>query len=467
MPTKKTPPVIPTSPEDTIAAISTPPGEGAIGIVRLSGPDAVRIAAAVFRSSSGRDITTGSGRIFHGEIRAGNEILDEVLVHVMRAPHTYTREDVVEINTHGGAGPLQAVLELVLEKGARLAEPGEFTKRAFLNGRIDLVQAEAVIDRIRAKTRAGLRAAHAAASGALSKAIAAMREPLLEALARIEASVDFPEDDLPELVTPELKASLADIASNMEALLKTADAGRLYREGASVTIAGRPNVGKSSLFNALLRDTRAIVTAQPGTTRDLLEEFITLQGIPVRLSDTAGLRHAEDEAERIGVDMARGALTAADMVLFVIEATSPATPEDEALATDLAALEIPVFLVVNKTDLAPHPDLSHWRNRFATTCLISAQTGAGLRELENILAGHLLHGTSVSPSEVLVSRVHQRDSLRRAHEALEHLLANFGASPEFLSIDLRDALNALGEITGETVTEDVLDRIFSSFCIGK
>ncbi|MFO7975869.1 MAG: tRNA uridine-5-carboxymethylaminomethyl(34) synthesis GTPase MnmE [Candidatus Hydrogenedentota bacterium] len=459
--------MIQTTPEDTIAAISTPPGEGAIGIVRLSGPDALRIAAAVFYSSSGCDITSDPRRIFHGEIRAADETLDEVLVHVMRAPHSYTCEDVVEINAHGGAGPLHAILELVLEKGARLAEPGEFTKRAFLNGRIDLVQAEAVIDRIRAKTRAGLRAAHGAASGALSKAIAAMREPLLDALARIEASVDFPEEDLPELVTPELETSLAEIAGQMAALLQTSDAGRLYREGASVTIAGRPNVGKSSLFNALLRDARAIVTAQPGTTRDLLEEFITLEGIPVRLSDTAGLRHSHDEVERIGVDIARGALTSADMVLFVVEATSPATPEDEALARDLSALEVPVFLVVNKTDLAPNPDLSYWRNRFASTCLLSAQTGAGLHELEAALTRQLLHGASLSASEVLITRVHQRDSLRRAQQALEHLLANFDASPEFLSIDLRDALNALGEITGETATEDVLDRIFSSFCIGK
>ncbi len=456
-----------TTPEDTIAAISTPPGEGAIGIVRLSGPDALRIAAAVFHSSSGRDIRTARRRVFHGEIRAGEETLDEVLVHVMRAPHSYTCEDVVEINAHGGAGPLQAILELLLETGARLAEPGEFTKRAFLNGRIDLVQAEAVIDRIRAKTRAGLRAAHAAASGALSKSIAGMREPLLQSLARIEAAVDFPEEDLPELVTPAVHAALAETASRMETLLKTSDAGRLYREGASVTIAGRPNVGKSSLFNALLRDARAIVTAQPGTTRDRLEEFITIQGIPVRLSDTAGLRHSDDEAERIGVDIARMALISADIILFVVEATEPATAEDDVLADDLEALEVPIFLVVNKVDLAPAPDLAHWQNRFSVTCLVSAPSGTGLNELEASLAKQLLDGASLSPSEILINRVHQRDSLRRAHQALTRLLANFGASPEFLSIDLRDALNALGEITGETTTEDVLDRIFSSFCIGK
>ena len=396
-------PVTRTTPEDTIAAVSTPPGEGAIGIVRLSGPDALRIAAAVFHSSSGLDIRTARRRVCHGEIRADDgEPLDEVLLHVMRAPHSYTREDVVEINAHGGAGPLQAILELVLRNGARLAEPGEFTQRAFLNGRIDLVQAEAVIDRIRARTRAGLRAANAAASGALSKAIAGMREPLLQALARIEAAVDFPEEDL--------QTTLTAIAARMDTLLQTSDAGRLYREGAAVTIAGRPNVGKSSLFNALLRDARAIVTARPGTTRDLLEEVITIQGIPVRLSDTAGLRHSDDEVERIGVDIARTALSAADAVLFVVEATDPITPEDEALAADLHALDVPVFLVVNKTDLNPAPALGRWGDGFAATCLVS---------------------------------------------------------PEFLSIDLRDALAALGEITGETTAEDVLERIFASFCIGK
>ncbi len=463
-----TPPVTRTTPEDTIAAVSTPPGEGAIGIVRLSGPDALRIAAVVFHSSSGLDIRTARSRIYHGEIRADDgEPLDEVLLHIMRAPHSYTREDVVEVNAHGGAGPLQAILELVLRKGARLAEPGEFTKRAFLNGRIDLVQAEAVIDRIRARTRAGLRAANAAASGALSQAIASMREPLLQALARIEASVDFPEEDLPELVTPELQTTLTTIAARMETLLQTSDAGRLYREGAAVTIAGRPNVGKSSLFNALLRDARAIVTARPGTTRDLLEEIITIQGIPVRLSDTAGLRHSDDEVERIGVDIARSALGAADAVLFVVEATDPATPEDETLAADLLALEVPVFLVINKTDLNPAPALGGWGDRFSATCLVSAQSGDGLHELEAALAKQLLGGVSMNPSDVLLNRVHQRDSLRRAHQALTHLLADFGASPEFLSIDLRDALAALGEITGESTAEDVLDRIFASFCIGK
>ncbi|HQK76466.1 MAG TPA: 50S ribosome-binding GTPase, partial [Candidatus Hydrogenedentes bacterium] len=274
-------------------------------------------------------------------------------------------------------------------------------------------------------------------------------------------------EDLPELVTPELQTTLTAIAARMDTLLQTSDAGRLYREGAAVTIAGRPNVGKSSLFNALLRDARAIVTARPGTTRDLLEEVITIQGIPVRLSDTAGLRHSDDEVERIGVDIARTALSAADAVLFVVEATDPITPEDEALAADLHALDVPVFLVVNKTDLNPAPALGRWGDGFAATCLVSAQSGNGLHELEAALAKQLLGGVTMNPSDVLLNRVHQRDSLRRAHQALTHLLAAFGASPEFLSIDLRDALAALGEITGETTAEDVLERIFASFCIGK
>jgi len=451
-------------PQDTIAAVATPPGTGAIGIVRLSGPRAIDIVARFFVSTQGRDLR--HGRVFHGEIRNGDEIVDEVLVHLMRAPRSYTREDVVEVNCHGGPGPVRAVLELVLEGGARLAEPGEFTKRAFLNGRIDLVQAEAVIDRIQAQTHAALRAASAAARGRLSKATREIRETLLDALARIEAAVDFPEDDLPELVDEALRVRIEDCRMRMAELLETSDAGRLLREGASVAIAGRPNVGKSSLFNALLRDARAIVTAHPGTTRDLIEEVITISGIPVRLTDTAGLRSTADEVERIGVEVARKALDTADAVLLVTDATQSEALDGEVMR-DVLDRPIPVVLAQNKVDLAPSAGLPDGRETFAESVRVSAKTGEGLAQLEEALARVLLGGTSVSTEHAIVNRVHQRDSLRRALEAVVRLLGNYGASPEFLSIDLRDALHALGEITGETTSEDVLDRIFSSFCIGK
>jgi tRNA modification GTPase len=453
--------------EDTIAAISTPLGEGGIGIVRLSGDRAVEIVHGIFVSARGRDIRAGGRGVYYGEIRDNGAAIDEVLVHVMPAPHSYTREDVVEINGHGGAGPLQAVLELVLSRGARLAEPGEFTKRAFLNGRIDLVQAEAVIDRIRAQTRAGLRAASAAAGGALTRALREMRDSLQFAQAEIEAAIDFPEEDLPETVNEALRERIAAVRDRMGGLLKTADAGRLYREGARVAIAGRPNVGKSSLFNALVRDARAIVTAVPGTTRDLIEETVSIGGIPVRLTDTAGLRAAQDEVERIGIESARRAFGAAGAVLFVVDVSDPAPEADRGLAEELAELEVPILLVLNKIDLvsdAPVPDLGV---PVAGACRVSAATLQGLGELEEALGRLLLGGQAVSPDQGLLTRVHQRVSLRRAAEALDRLLGHYHESPEFLSIDIRDALHALGEITGETTPDDILQHIFNSFCIGK
>ncbi|MDQ1255712.1 MAG: tRNA modification GTPase [Candidatus Hydrogenedentes bacterium] len=451
---------------DTIVAISTPPGEGGIGIVRLSGSDAIAMVARRFRSSRGRDILAGRGRVFHGHIvGVDGELLDEALVHLMRAPHSYTREDVAEINCHGGAGPLNAVLEAMLAEGARLAGPGEFTQRAFLNGRIDLVQAEAVIDRIRARTKAGLRAASAAASGTLSRALHEMADVLTGALAHIEAAVDFPDEDLPDLVNDALRARLETVRDRMRALLDSAEAGRLYREGASVAIVGRPNVGKSSLFNALVRDARAIVTAQPGTTRDRIEEFITIAGVPVRLIDTAGLRDARDEVERRGVEIAREAIATADAVLFVVDATEPGHEEDGQIAATLDSGETAILLVQNKADLAPDAPLPPWSS--SKTCAVSAKTGLGLSQLETALGELLLGDRSIAPEQGMLTRLHQRDSLRRAETALSQLLSHYEASPEFLSVDLRDALNALGEITGETTPEDILERIFASFCIGK
>ena len=454
---------------DTIAAIATPQGEGAVGIVRLSGPDSIAIVQGIFFSAHGKDISLSSQRVFYGEIKDdGDDELDEVLVHIMRGPHSYTREDVVEINCHGGAGPLHAVLELVLRHGARLAEPGEFTRRAFLNGRIDLVQAEAVIDRIRAQTRAALRAASSASEGALSKALAELSDALANGLARVEAAVDFPEEDLPELVDPVLRTELEHTLERMDGLLATADAGRLIREGAQVAIAGRPNVGKSSLFNALLRDARAIVTNVPGTTRDVLEEVITVEGIPVRLSDTAGLRDTEDTVERIGVDIARKALRTSDVVLLVLDAAASWTAEDETLAEDLRALDVPVLVVLNKIDAVQGDSCAPpWAADFSAIVPVSAKTGEHLKTLESALARILLHGDVLAPGQAHLTRLHQTDSLRRARTALNRMLNHYDASPEFLSLDLREALDAIGEITGETTSEDVLTRIFSSFCIGK
>jgi tRNA modification GTPase len=454
--------------EDTIAAVATPPGEGGIGIVRLSGPDALAVAARVFTSSRGRDVQTAAQRVFHGHVHdAEGRMLDEVLLHRMRGPSSYTGEDVAEINAHGGPAPLNAILEECLKNGARLAEPGEFTRRAFLNGRLDLVQAEAVIDRIHARTRAGLQAASAAASGTLSQQIHTFRDAAAEALARIEAAVDFPEADLPDLVDDALFANLEKTRQAMEALLATADTGMLYREGVSVAIAGRPNTGKSSLFNALLRDARAIVSAEAGTTRDRIEEYITIGGIPVRLIDTAGLRETDHAVERIGVGRAREALQSAGVILFLIDASADLEEEDRHLAREIAALETPVVIVLNKSDLAPDAPLPELELEAAAVQRVSAMTGAGLQDLETSIEKVLLHGASADAAQPMLTRLHQKESLRRAGECLGRALRNRAMSPEFPAQDLREALMALGEITGETTPDDILDSIFSRFCIGK
>lgn len=457
----------PKTSDDTIAAIATPPGEGGIGIVRISGPEAVPIAGRLFFSPAGRRLEDGARRVYYGEIRDGSVAVDEVLVHVMRAPHSYTTEDVVEINTHGGAAPLHAVLDLVLRAGARLAGPGEFTRRAFLNGRIDLVQAEAVIDRIRAQGRAALAAASAASRGVLSKELRSLRETLVLAKAHVEAAIDFPDQDVPGEITPELRRAVVEARDRMEKLLATADAGRLLREGASVAIAGRPNVGKSSLFNALLRESRAIVTPRPGTTRDLLQESIVIGGIGVRLADMAGLRDTEDEVEQIGVERARQTIAEAALVLFVVDAAAGVTPEDCDLAAGLADSEVSLVFVINKIDAARGEVVPPAGVEFKAVCRTSALTGQGLRELEATLGRLLLGDVSIAPDQALITRTHQKDSLRRALEAVRRVESGFDQSPEFLGLELDEALGALGEITGETTPDEVLEHIFGAFCIGK
>lgn len=453
---------------DTIVAISTPPGEGGVGIVRLSGSTAIAVATAIFHSSKGRSLEEAGRVVFHGHILGPDGTpVDEVLCHVMRAPHTYTREDVVEINGHGGPAPLNAIMEAALAQGARLARPGEFTLRAFMNGRIDLVQAEAVIDQIQARTRANLQAANAASSGVLSRTLFHMREVLLELLARVEAVVDFPEDDIPDLIDEALMAQAAETHRQMLDLLRKSEAGRIYRDGAILAIAGIPNVGKSSLFNALLRDARAIVSAQAGTTRDRLEEYITLAGVPVKLIDTAGVRHTDDEIERQGVQIARDVQKSAQVALLVLDGSRESTEEDHSLFRELAALEIPIVLALNKCDLVGEPSLPDWAKEAAASQIVSALTGTGLGELEDTLGRILLGGANVAADEALVNRLHQQDSLRRAAACVGQFLGGQGMSPEFLALDLQEALQALGEITGETTPDDVLAAIFGSFCIGK
>jgi tRNA modification GTPase len=452
---------------DTIAAIATPAGEGAIAIIRVSGPDAIAVVDAAFKPSGGSSLSESDNRPRLGTVHGNDGPIDEVLVLVMRAPHSYTSEDVVEIHGHGSSAAVNAVLDCVLRRGVRCALPGEFTKRAFLNGRIDLVQAEAVIDRIQAQTSAALRSAHDAASGTLSTAIHKMRETLAGALARIEAAIDFPDDDLPELVDQALRDELQSAFDTNQRLLSTANTGRRLREGARVAIVGRPNVGKSSLFNALVRDARAIVTPHAGTTRDRLDETINIGGIPVHLADTAGLRETTDEIEQIGVGRAREALESADAILLVVDASTITTAEDDAIAQDVLALDVPSIAVMNKCDLVATLERPAWASDMTNTIQTAALIDEGIHELEEALSRLLMGSDVPEPGQAIITRAHQQDSLRRAADALKRLLENYNASPEFLALDLREALHALGEITGETTSEDILDLVFGEFCLGK
>jgi tRNA modification GTPase len=466
--------------DDTIAAIATPPGVGGIGIVRLSGPLAFAVGLRIFRPAHplAEDTAPPSHQLLYGHaVDPANDdaVIDEALAAFMRAPRTYTREDVVEISAHGSPLALRRILEVALAAGARAAQPGEMTLRAFLNGRVDLAQAEAVMALINAETDAGHRLALRQLQGELSAEVASARRQALEALIRIEASIDFPEDEVPPPDPTELAALLTGAQAGVERLLASADRGRVLREGLRVALVGRPNVGKSSLLNALLRTERAIVTPVAGTTRDTVEEKALIGGLAVQLVDTAGLTPSDDPVERIGVERSRVAAQAADLLLLVLDGSEPLTPLDATVATELRTLgqadtSRPAILVLNKADL-PH-QLSDeaaqalWPD--APLVATSTVTGSGLAALEGEIAALALGGTAQA-GDALVSSARHKDALRRGVEhlqAAQATLAN-GLPLDFVAIDLRAALEALGEITGETATADLLDRIFAEFCIGK
>ncbi|MEI8306266.1 MAG: tRNA uridine-5-carboxymethylaminomethyl(34) synthesis GTPase MnmE [Chloroflexales bacterium] len=467
--------------DDTIAAIATPPGEGGVGMIRVSGREARAVAAAIFRPARPGPLRPFRLRYGHVVDPASGAVVDEVLCAFMRAPRSFTCEDVVEISCHGGPLPVQTTLALALAAGARLAHPGEFTLRAFLNGRIDLTQAEAGLDVVRAQTSAGLALAQAQLGGWLAREVRAARAGLMECLAYITAVVDFPEDEVPaQEIGPQLRAGLAAA----EGLLAGADQGVIYRQGARVALVGRPNVGKSSLLNALLRADRAIVTPIPGTTRDTLEETANLGGIPVVLIDTAGIHTSADPVEQLGVERARQALQGADLALLVLDATEPVGPGDLAIAA--LAREKPTIVVWNKAEggppspLAPLPERARgagggragWGDvpLALATVATSATTGAGIEDLAQAVARALLGGAPPAAGEArLVSSPRHRDALQRAVDHLRAAVDSWGAGrpADLLAGDLTVALNALGEITGETVGDDLLDLIFSRFCIGK
>lgn len=452
---------------DTIAAISTPLGEAGIGIVRLSGPEAESIARRLFRPRRPRPHWQ-SHRLYLGHVLdAQGRVLDEVLLTLMRAPHTYTREDVVEIHCHSGYAVLRAILGEALALGARLARPGEFTLRAFLAGRLDLSQAEAVLEVIQARTEASLRVAASHLAGGLGRRLGGLRAALVGILARVEAALDFPEEAA-ELSPEELWAELAAPQQELEALLATYRQGRLLREGLGVVLAGRPNVGKSSLLNRLVDADRAIVTDIPGTTRDIIEESITLAGVALRLSDTAGLREARDRVEELGVARSQERLAQADLVLYLVDGSAPLQAEDVRVLGELAGR--PALVVVNKSDLPRKLDREELRLASPHPLVdISALTGEGLDELKQRLVDLALGG-GVRTEGDLVTQARHYELLVRAGEALDRAqeLGRQAAPPwELLALEIKEALTALGEITGEEVGDAVLDQIFSQFCIGK
>jgi tRNA modification GTPase len=472
---------------DTIAAIATPSGVGGIGVIRVSGNDAFSLVLPLLRRPGGRTDLPPSHQLTYGHIvdPLTQEILDEVLVAFMRAPHTYTREDVVEIQGHGGPLILRRILRAVLAQGARMANPGEFTLRAFLNGRLDLAQAEAVMDLIDAQTEASQRLALQQLRGRLSEQVEAARSAVLGVVARIEASIDFPEEDVPTPMADELRPLIAEAQQYVDRLLAGSEQGRLYRQGLRTAIIGRPNVGKSSLLNALLRTERAIVTPIAGTTRDTVEEVANLRGIPLHLIDTAGITPSDDPVEQIGVQRSRAAAETADLILLVFDGSEPLTEQDRRVSSELQAMgfgTIPtqdgppsghrkVIVVLNKSDRGLHIELDVlqqiWKNvPFVHT---STLTSEGLSCLEETIAELVLGGKILASESVLVTSTRHQEALRRAAEHLRAAVSSLEqALPlDFVSIDLRAAYDALGEVTGETASDNLLERIFSEFCIGK
>ncbi len=449
---------------DTIVAISTPLGEGGIGIVRLSGPRAIKIAEVIFQPSRAILLSqVPTHTIHYGHIVSDGERIDEVLISVMHPPHTYTREKIVEINCHGGIVATRAVLDLVLAHGARLAERGEFTKRAFLNGRISLDQAKAVADVVSAKTKLGLEAAVDQLGGRFSQAIAAIREDLAVLLAEIEVEIDFPDVDAE--TEPRLPRLIAQ-GERVRRLIAQGEQGRVVREGLTVAIIGRPNVGKSTLLNAILSEERAIVTEIPGTTRDTIEEAAVIKGIPVRLIDTAGLRKPTDPVEAEGVKRAEDAVVRADLLLLVLDRSTPLTTGDRNLLA--RGWDRPLFLVLNKSDLPRRLEPLEKQSE-NPIYEISAKEQEGIEQLTKGILDSLVGGNLPTRNTVLLLDTWERDLLRRVDASLTQAgdAVRDGLSLDMIGEELRDAYTITGELQGIDVSEEVLDQLFRRFCVGK
>ncbi|MBA5747199.1 tRNA uridine-5-carboxymethylaminomethyl(34) synthesis GTPase MnmE [Aerococcus urinaeequi] len=457
---------------DTIAAISSAPGEGAIGIVRLSGDDALAIADKVYNLGQKKLSTQDSHTIHYGHIvdpKDGQEI-DEVMVSVMREPKTFTREDIVEINTHGGIVATNRVLELVLREGATLAEPGEFTKRAFINGRIDLTQAEAVMDLIRAKTDRSMDLAVKQLDGKLSNLIENLRQDILNTLAQVEVNIDYPEyDDVEEMTLKLLGEKTTIIKNRIDGLLSTAKQGKILRDGISTAIVGRPNVGKSSLLNALLREEKAIVTDIEGTTRDTVEEYINIRGVPLKLVDTAGIRDTEDVVERIGVERSKKALKEAELVLLLLNQSEALTAGDRELLA--LTQDHKRIIIMNKIDLPNQllkESLLEWVEEDEIIAT-SMMTQEGIDALEEKIADYFFSGQSGEKDATYVSNARHIDLLQKASQSLDEVKngIDMGMPVDLIQIDFTRAWEILGEIIGENAPDELLTQLFSQFCLGK
>lgn len=458
---------------DTIAAISTPPGEGAISIVRMSGEDSLKIAQKIYR---GKDLAkVPSHTINYGHIvdPKTKRKVDEVMVSVLRAPKTYTREDMVEINTHGGIVPTNDVLQLLLQNGARLAEPGEFTKRAFLHGRIDLTQAESVMDLIRAKTDRSMKVALDQLDGNLAHLIRNLRQDILDALAQVEVNIDYPEyDDVETMTTKMLKEKAIEVKKSIQQLIETAKQGKILRDGLATAIVGRPNVGKSSLLNHLLHEDKAIVTDVAGTTRDVIEEYVNVRGVPLKLIDTAGIRETEDKVEKIGVERSRKAIDKADLVLLLLNASEPLTAEDRKLIK--ATNDKKRIVILNKTDLEQKLDRDELKQLMPdgneTIIPLSVLKNDGLDKLEEEISRLFFNnGIENSQNTVIVTNARHLALLNKAEQSLDAVLKGIeaGMPVDLCQIDMTAAWDDLGEITGDSYQDELLDQLFSQFCLGK
>ncbi len=461
--------------EPTIAAIATPPGLGGIGIIRISGPKSLSILKTIFtpkHQPSPSDFV--SHRLYYGWIKnsATDQLIDEVLAVYMQAPHTYTRDDVVEIHAHGSFIALQQIMSMVQGAGANLAEPGEFTKKAFLNGRLDLTQAEAVIELLRAKTGDGLQAAVNQLQGGLHSKIQQISNNLLKIKALLEVAIDFPDEDVELLQTEDLNRTMAQVTSDLKNLILAAEHGKIIKEGFAAVIIGRPNVGKSSLLNALLCEDRAIVTAIPGTTRDTIEEYIDIKGMPVRIIDTAGIRDTEgEEIEEIGIKRSKAKLHEADLVILLLDSSMPLQEEDHKLFA--SAKTKPLVLVANKADIVKDDFTAICNKAFPNIEIttISAKNGTGIKELEEAIYSRATGHDSIGwdPGHTALPNFRHRASLVKTLNGCQTFITGLTGdlAPDLLAIDLQTALDNLGDIVGHSTTEDVLDQIFGEFCIGK